>query len=82
MWRNTGYPTRVLMLDGRACLPVLIVTVYWSWPTLYLAIFGVVFFGTLSFFGLTVPAMTRLVRRMLVGPVRTAVSTWKRRRFA
>ena len=23
MWRNTGHPVRVLMLDARACLPIL-----------------------------------------------------------
>ena len=41
MWRNTGQPVRVLMLDARACLPILCVMVYWSWPTLYIAIIGV-----------------------------------------
>jgi len=53
MWRNTGQPVRLLMLDARACLPILCVMVYWSWPTLYIAISGVAFFSTISFFGLT-----------------------------
>jgi intracellular multiplication protein IcmT len=35
MWRNTGQPVRVLMLDARACLPVVLAAVYWSWTTLY-----------------------------------------------
>ncbi len=82
MWRNTGHPARLLMLDARACLPILIVTVYWSWATLYIAVIGVAFFSVISFFGLTVPAMLRLGRRLIVGPVRTAVPVWKRRRFA
>lgn len=82
MWRNTGHPARLLMLDARACLPILIVTVYWSWATLYIAVIGVAFFSTISFFGLTLPAMLRLGRRLIVGPVRTAVPVWKRRRFA
>jgi intracellular multiplication protein IcmT len=56
--------------------------VYWSWPTLYIAISGVAFFSTISFFGLTVPAMLRLARRVLVGKVRTAVPVWNRRRLA
>ena len=67
MWRNTGQPVRLLMLDARACLPILCVMVYWSWPTLYIAISGVAFFSTISFFGLTLPAMLRLTRRILVG---------------
>ena len=57
MWRNTGQPVRLLMLDARACLPILSVMVYWSWPTLYIAIIGVAFFSAISFFGLTLPAM-------------------------
>jgi intracellular multiplication protein IcmT len=70
------------MLDARACLPILSVMVYWSWPTLYIALIGVAFFSTISFFGLTVPAMLRLARRVLVGKVRTAVPVWNRRRLA
>ena len=82
MWRNTGQPVRLFMLDARACLPILCVTVYWSWPTLYIALAGVAFFSAISFFGLTVPAMLRLARRIVVGPVRTAVPVWNRRRLA
>jgi len=70
------------MLDARACLPILSVMVYWSWLTLYIAIIGIAFFSAISFFGLTLPAMTRLARRWLVGPVRTAVPVWNRRRLA
>jgi len=82
MWRNTGQPVRVLMLDARACLPVLLAAVYWSWTTLYIALAGFVFFSLISFFGLTLPALIRTVRRWVAGPVRTAVPTWRRRRFA
>ena len=82
MRRNSGQPVRLLMLDARACLPILCVMVYWSWPTLYIAISGVAFFSTISFFGLTLPAMLRLTRRALVGKVRTAVPVWNRRRLA
>lgn len=82
MWRNTGQPVRVLMLDARACLPVLLAAVYWCWMTLYIAIAGFVFFSLISFFGLTLPALTRTVRRWVAGSVRTAVPAWRRRRFA
>jgi intracellular multiplication protein IcmT len=82
MWRNTGQPVRVLMLDARACLPILAVMVYWSWTTLYIAITGFVFFSLISFLGLTLPAMLRLIRRWLIGSVRPAVPVWNRRRLA
>ena len=82
MWRNTGQPVRILMLDARACLPIVGAAVYWSWTTLYIGIIGFAFFSAISLFGLTLPAMIRLFRRWLVGPVRTAVPVWRRRRLA
>lgn len=82
MWRNTGLPVRVLMLDARACLPVLCFCVYWSWVTFYVAVAGVAFFSAISFLGLTLPSLLRLLRRLAVGPVRTAVPAWNRRRMA
>ena len=82
MWRNTGQPVRVLMLDARACLPVLCFCVYWSWTTFYIAVAGVAFFSVISFFGLTLPAVFRLTRRHLAGSIRPAVPTWNRRRLA
>ena len=82
MWRNSGQPVRVLMLDARARLPILLVAVYWSWTTLYIGLTGFAFFSLISFLGLTLPAMMRLIRRWLIGPVRTAVPVWNRRRLA
>lgn len=82
MWRNTGQPVRVLMLDARACLPVALAAVYWSWTTLYIALVGFVFFSLISFFGLTLPALVRTIRRWVAGSVRTAVPVWRRRRFS
>jgi len=82
MWRNTGQPVRVLMLDARACFPVLAFCVYWSWFTFYIAAIGTVFFALISFFGLTLPAVFRLMRRVLVGARRPAVPAWNRRRLA
>ncbi|WOJ91770.1 IcmT/TraK family protein (plasmid) [Methylocapsa polymorpha] len=82
MWRNTAMPVKILILDARACFPALTFVVYWSWATFYIALGGVAFFLVTSWFGLTVPSMLRLIRRWLVGPVRPAVPTWKRRRLA
>ena len=82
MWRFTGQPVRVGFLDARACLPMLAFIVYWSWPTFYVAFSGTLFFGVISWFGLTVPAAIRLARRWMVGPVRSAVPARRRRRLA
>jgi intracellular multiplication protein IcmT len=82
MWRNTAFPVRVLFLDARACLPVLAFIVYWRWWTFYIAITGMSFFMVISWFGLTVPAFFRLLRRLIVGPMRPAVPAWRRRRLA
>ena len=71
-------------IDSRreGVLPGAYFVVYWSWATFYIALGGVAFFLVTSWFGLTVPSMLRLIRRWLVGPVRPAVPTWKRRRLA
>ncbi len=82
MWRNTGQPVRVFMFDARALLPLLCFVVYWSWLTFYIAILGIAFFSLISFLGLTLPAMLRLMRRFFVGPTRPAVPAWNRRRLA
>lgn len=82
MWRNSGLPVRVLFLDARACLPVLAFVVYWRWWTFYIAISGMSFFMVISWFGLSVPAFIRLLRRVLVGCRRPAVPLWRRRRLA
>ncbi len=82
MWRYTANPVQLAMLDARACLPLLAVVVYWSWTTLAIAVVGTLFFGAISYFGLTVPAFGRALRRRLVGSVRPAVPAWRRRRLA
>ncbi len=66
MWRDPGRPVRVIFLDARACLPML---VYWSWPTFYIAVTGVTVFSVISWAGLTVPSALRMVRRAFVGPI-------------
>lgn len=81
-WRNTGQPVRVVILDARALFPFLCFVVYWSWITFYIAVIGVSFFSLISFLGMTLPAMYRLIRRLLVGTTRPAVPAWNRRRLA
>jgi intracellular multiplication protein IcmT len=56
MWRDTGRPVKLVFLDARACLPLLVFVVYWSWTTFYIAATGVIFFSVISWAGLTVPA--------------------------
>jgi intracellular multiplication protein IcmT len=82
MWRYTALPVKVAILDARACFPVLLFVLYWSWITAYIAIAGILFFTVISWFGLPVPAVVRLMRRVLVGSVRPAVPVWRRRRLA
>ncbi|ACB97232.1 IcmT/TraK family protein [Beijerinckia indica] len=82
MWRNTARPVMVVFLDARACFPVLAFFMYWSWTTAKIAIFGTLFFGMISWLGLTLPSFVRLLRRWINGSLRPAIPAWKRRRFA
>ncbi|MBB4200232.1 hypothetical protein CCR94_02390 [Rhodoblastus sphagnicola] len=82
MWRDTGKPVKVWVLDARACLPVLVFVVYWSWTTFYIALIGVISFSVISWAGMTVPVTLRMIRRLIVGPFRPAIPAWKCRRLA
>ena len=62
MWRDTGRPVRVVFLDARACLPLLVFVVYWSWATFYIAATGVIVFSVISWAGLTVPSTLTMIR--------------------
>jgi intracellular multiplication protein IcmT len=76
MWRDTGRPVKLVFLDARACLPLLVFVVYWSWTTFYIAATGVIFFSVISWAGLTVPSTLRsLVAWRRVG---TAFVLWLR----
>ena len=82
MWRNTMMPVRLYLVDARALIPVMIFLVHWRIWTLYMAAGGIALFTVLEWFGLTFPAARRTIRRYLVGSVRAALPSWKKRRFA
>ena len=85
MWRNTGQPVRVLMLDARACFPIVLAAcVYWSWTTLEIGRRrDYAFFAAISFFGPNaagdVPA--RHAAGWSVAPA-LPLPSWNRRRYA
>src|SRR3974377_487536 len=72
MWRDTGRPVKVVFLDARACRPLLVFVVYWSWPTFYVAATGAIFFSGISWAGLPVPSTLRMIRPGFVAPRRAA----------
>jgi len=82
MWRNTMMPVRIYVVDARALIPVMIFMLHWRLNTLYLAGAGIALFTFLEWFGLTFPAARRTIRRYLVGRIRPAIPSWKKRRFA
>jgi intracellular multiplication protein IcmT len=82
MWRNTMMPVRIYVVDARALIPVMIFMLHWRLSTLYLAGAGIALFTILEWFGLTFPAARRTIRRYLVGRIRPAFPSWKKRRFA
>ena len=83
MWRETGSPVRFLIFDARVLLPLVIWFAHLlSWWTFGIAVAGIVTFGAVERLGLTFPAAVRLLRRLLVGPHRPAVPSWKRRGYA
>ncbi len=82
MWRDTGRPVKLWVIDARACFPLLVFVVYWCWTTFYIAMSGMIIFSLIGWAGLTLPTALRTVRRFLIGSLRPAVPVWKRRRLA
>lgn len=82
MWRNTMLPVRIYFVDARALIPVLAFVLQWRMTTLYFALAGVVVFVLLEWLGLTFPAAIRTIRRLIVGRIRPAIPSWKKRYYA
>ena len=82
MWRNTMLPIRFYAVDARALVPFFVCLLHWSWRTFYMALAGIALFAVLEWCGLTFPAALRTLRRLAAGRTRSAVPTWKKRRFA
>jgi intracellular multiplication protein IcmT len=82
MWRNTMLPIRIYVADARALIPLMVVLVHVRLWTFYVALAGIVVFAVLEWLGLTFPAAVRTARRWIVGNRRSAIPTWKKRRFA
>lgn len=81
MWRDTASPLRVVGVDARVLIALVVWLYHWRWETFYLAVGSVAAFAIIEQFGLTVPAAWRLLRSRAIGPMRDAVPAWRQRRF-
>ena len=82
MWRDTMLVVRLGPFDAR----VLITSVLWlghmRWWTFTVAVVGALVFAALEWLGLSLPALVRTLRRLVVGRTRPAVPYRRKRRFA
>ena len=75
MWRYTAKPVMLVILDARACLPLLLFVVWWAWWTFYVAVTCIaLLLGDQLVRSDRARGVARLVRRLLVGPVRACGS--------
>ncbi|MHB1564154.1 MAG: IcmT/TraK family protein [Leptospirillum sp.] len=69
MWRWASSVPRLGPVDARAGIALLIFLFHWRLWTLGVAVLGVVLFGFLERFGLTLPVAWRVLLRWISGPV-------------
>lgn len=76
-WRDASRdPAFFGVIDVRSAFPVLIFIVHMSFSTFFFAIFSMVFFGALGFFGYTLPVLYRKIRGLLRGNIVFANPWW------
>ena len=82
MWRDTMLAVRLGPFDARVLVTLLLWLGHMRWWTFTVALAGALVFSALEWLGLSLPALVRTLRRLLVGPTRPAVPFRKKRRFA
>ncbi len=82
MWRDTMLPVRLGAFDARVLVTSVIWLAHMRWWTFYVALAGALVFSALEWLGLSLPALLRTLRRLIVGQTRPAVPYRKKRRFA
>lgn len=80
MWRDTGRRVGFFGLDAWCVAPLALWALHWRWWTFYAAVAGVVFFGVLQRFGMTVPASIRWLRSAVAGRDRSG-TPWAKRAY-
>lgn len=82
MWRDTMLAVRLGPFDARVLVTLVVWLGHMRWWTFYVAVAGALVFSALGWLGLSLPALVRTLRRLVVGPTRPAVPYRKKRRFA
>lgn len=70
-WNWTAKWPTFIIFDARCLFPIAIWLLHISWPTFYIAVGGVFFFGTLEYFRITPAVMLRSIRSFISGPKRS-----------
>jgi type IV secretory pathway VirB3-like protein len=80
-WQSLSKTPRVIGIDGRAFLPVILLVVNLSIKMLLIVIVNIIFFAVLEKLGLTVPAFFRKIIYKMRGKIMFARSANYYKRF-
>lgn len=80
-WRDSARQPRLAMIDYRATFAFLMWLFFPRWWTFWLAIFAIVFFTVLEYFGFSVIVFFRWLRCFIAGPHKEAIPWWQRYRY-
>jgi len=82
MWRDTMLAVRLGPFDARVLVTSVVWLAHMRWWTFIVALVGALVFSALEWLGLSLPALVRTLRRLVIGRTRPAVPFRKKRRFA
>lgn len=75
-WRDSSRPAKFWIFEAYTIFPVLLALYNIQFWTLALAFSVIVFLTILSYYGFTLQVFGRLLRNLISGPRKSAVSWW------
>lgn len=75
-WRDSSRPARFFVFEAYTIFPVLLALYNIQIWTLSLAFAVICFLSALSYYGFTLKVFGRLIRNLISGPRKSAISWW------
>ena len=78
-WRDSARTPKFFIVDYRCAFPLLGLLFHISIATLVFAVFAMIFFTALNYYGFTIPVFLRWIRSTLAGPYKPSLPWWLKR---
>ena len=76
-WRDSARTARFFIVDARAAFPIFLFLMHIRVWTALLVVVSAAFFGTLEYYGFTIPVFLRWLRNFFAGYVKSSQPWWR-----